>query len=171
MSRERDEIYGIPDFQIHGDENGDQKGGIRWMNVPAFPLLLVSKQTRYEVMPIISAKSWFEIKTYVNQDNNCKDPNCPRHMRPDLSLRRAFNCLKMLELSRPLLQDAQKITIDLTPKFGEWMAGVMFIFREISKYKRLQELTAKALVRDSVGPFFFLVLYLTSSLCIVVHLT
>jgi hypothetical protein len=151
LSRERDEIYNLPDFQVHGDEKDSQRGGIRWLNVPSFSLLLVSKQTRAESLPIISAESWFEIKTYVDKDNGCRDPHCPRHMLPDVSQRRAFNCFSMMEQSKPLLRDARKITMDLTPRFAEWMTGIRPILRELSNYRRLQELTVKALVCDSVS--------------------
>lgn len=68
ISRERDESYNIPDFQIHGDVKCGQRGGIRWMNIRSFPLLLVSKRIREEVLPVVSGEAFFEVKTYARED-------------------------------------------------------------------------------------------------------
>ena len=43
LSRQRSAEYNEPDFIVHGDKRSDdpssERGGIRWLNVPSFPLL------------------------------------------------------------------------------------------------------------------------------------
>lgn len=120
------------------------------MNVPSYGLLLASKQTRAEALPIISGESWFEIKTYVDKATSCGDPNCPRHFRPEFSVIRTSNCYAMLKKS-VFLRRAKKVSINLTPKFGDWMGGTEDILRELFRYKHLKELTVKALLVDAVS--------------------
>jgi len=141
MSREKNETYNIPDLQVHGDVTGQQKGGIRWMNVPSFPILLTSKQLRSEAFPIISAVSWVEIKTYVDIGGDRAGP--------------ALNCIHTLSRSAPLLEFTKKVSMNLTPKFGEWMTELKGTVFEISKHKKVKELTAKVFVPDPVVSYSY----------------
>lgn len=38
------------------------------MNIRSFPLLLVSKRIREEVLPVVSGEAFFEVKTYARED-------------------------------------------------------------------------------------------------------
>jgi hypothetical protein len=132
LSRDRGEIYRIPDFIVHGD--GRNKGGIRWMNIERYNLLLVCKQTFNESMPIIAAESFFEIKTYVELD------------------KKARNTIKVLRNPTQLCHDAGKVVIDLTPghtyKAVPLCHRIFEIVTVLDGYKKLKEITLKILVSE-----------------------
>ena len=147
LSRGREEIYRIPDFIVHGD--GKNKGGIKWMNVERYNLLLVCKQTYNESMPIISAESFFEIKTYSEQD------------------KKAWNAVQILRNSSQLCQNAGKVVIDLTPAQAYRSLPLCYRIFEIltilDGYKKLKEITlkiavSKLIVRETSGMAGFFVL-------------
>ncbi|KAH8593427.1 hypothetical protein B0O99DRAFT_688645 [Bisporella sp. PMI_857] len=141
MSRCLDEMYQIPDFEVRGDGSPVNSIGtidtlrIRWLNIPSFPLLLVNKQIRNEVFPIISAEAWFQIRT---------DSRIPPS---------GFYDFPSLE-SFPLLSGTRKVTIDLTPRWEHYLEGIQELAVSLMTFDKLKEITLRILVYEMMPKDF-----------------
>jgi hypothetical protein len=126
LSRDREDIYNLPDAEIHGDQ---QHGGIRWVNIPRFNLLLASRQIYNEVIPIISSAMFLSIKTYPYRSDDT----------------RALQSLTGLYRASAFCMNAKRVSINLTPGCGKLASHLRAIAVALDKFSRLEIVELKLL--------------------------
>ncbi|CAG8954665.1 hypothetical protein HYFRA_00004587 [Hymenoscyphus fraxineus] len=134
LSRHRSPEYNIPDFLVHGDEKADgARGGIRWMNVDRFPLLLTCKKIFNEALPMIAAEAYMEIKCYADEYIKRRE-------------KKAFATYATLLRTRELCGGVRKVVMNVTPnnwdiEFEAEPTQLPRLAGLLKDYKRLSELT------------------------------
>lgn len=152
LSRTSDDIYNRPDLEVHGDR---PYGGIRWLNIPRFNLLLVDRKVYHEVIAIISSQMFLEIKTYRLGDT------------------RALDCVTGLNRASSFCINAKRVGINLTPGSGKWASQMRGIAAVLSRFPKLESLDLRIMVHGltSIGmwmakPVFEIARRNRASLCV-----